>query len=377
MISKDPRSLLRMADRLVRSLRPHILPSHRKAYAALLKRGLDQYPHGRPIACFDLADQSIDAVGGRYYFSFIRDVIDAGFFPVFVAWRGTVSSFGSSRFKSLLLPEALGFVRSADEIPHPFIWITDRRAETPANAVKIVRVNYGLRMCSNPGELPFPFFVHPKKAGLAKSFRGAEPGRHRNVRIFFGGKTSDEVYGRSVLGLRYGMLSRREMLDVACSLLPKDQINKPDDAMRWLASADEQRMTLFETQHCRVPSERWLDALAKADFFLACPGADMPLCHNLIEAITAGAIPILQYARYLTPALEHGVNCLAFHDAQSLREAVASALRMDEADIRKMRENVMRYHELHLAPGCFAERLFAGPQRERSLLLNDYRFPRS
>jgi hypothetical protein len=111
----------------VRSLRPHILPSHRKAYAALLKRGLDQYPHGRPIACFDLADQSIDAVGGRYYFSFIRDVIDAGFFPVFVAWRGTVSSFGSSRFKSLLLPEALGFVRSADEIPHPFIWITDAR----------------------------------------------------------------------------------------------------------------------------------------------------------------------------------------------------------------------------------------------------------
>ena len=49
----------------------------------------------------------------------------------------------------------------------------------------------------------------------------------------------------------------------------------------------------------RIKAEAALDALAKADFFLACPGVGMPLCHNLIEAIAAGAIPILQYAAYL------------------------------------------------------------------------------
>ena len=61
--------------------------------------------------------------------------------------------------------------------------------------------------------------------------------------------------------------------------------------------------------------KRWLEALAKADFFLACPGVLMPLCHNVIESLVAGAIPILQYGSYLSPRLEDGINCLAFRDA--------------------------------------------------------------
>ena len=130
---------------------------------------------------------------------------------------------------------------------------------------------------------------------------------------------------------------------------------------------------LCETQHCKIPQERWLEALAKADFFLACPGVGMPLCHNVIESLAAGAIPILQYSAYLPPPLEDGVNCLAFSNAAGLREVIERALAMNQQEIQRLRAGVKAYYDAFLAPGRFAKRLLSGP---RVLLLNAYRVPR-
>src|SRR5205823_2507023 len=56
----------------------------------------------------------------------------------------------------------------------------------------------------------------------------------------------------------------------------------------------------------------YLRFIGACDFFLAPPGCAMPLSHNLIEAMSLGAIPILNYGDYLDPPLRDGVDCLAF-----------------------------------------------------------------
>lgn len=369
-MSPNPGKLIESA---VRRLRTWLMPEYRRAYAALAARGLTERRAGEPLVCCDFENPAIDAVGGRYYFSLVRDLIDAGFFPVFTARRETLSTFGTSRMKSLLLKERLGVIRSIGELEEPYDLITDRDGPPPANARRVVKVSYEQRLCQSDDEMAFPVFVHPQITAKTKLPVSYDVEAKRPTRIFFGGNTEQGKYNKDVIREIYHMLSRREMLAEAIAAMTPGMIHRPKDAAEWLASTELHPFVLCETQHCNIPRERWLEALSKADFFLACPGVGMPLCHNVIEALAAGCIPILQYADYLPPPLTDGVNCLAFRDAAGLRETITSALDMSPEEIRHLRANVRMYHDEFLAPGRFTKRLLSGP---RTLLLNAYRVPR-
>lgn len=354
----------------VRKLRPHLVPAYRRAFSKLVARGLRERREGERIVCCDFSDPAIDAVGGRYYFSLVRDLIDGGFFPVFTASRATLSTFGTSRMKSLLLKERLGVIGSTGELTEPFDLITDRAGAIPAKARHVVRVSYEQRLCRTENELAFPFFVHPQITSKVKLPLVYQVGEARPVRLFFGGNTEEGKYDQDVLRDVYQVLTRREMLDVATAVA---QPFYPLESASWLASPETHDFVLCETQHCKIPQERWLVALGKADFFLACPGVGMPLCHNLIESLAAGTIPILQYANYLPEPLEDGVNCLTFTDSDSLRKVMVRILSMAPREIEILRNHVQKYYHEFLAPGRFAKNLFKG---NRTLLLNAYRVPR-
>jgi hypothetical protein len=363
----------KMIESAVRRMRPWLMPEYRHAFDALVARGLKERREGEPIVCCDFENPAIDAVGGRYYFSLVRDLIDAGFFPVFTARRATLSTFGTSRMKSLLLNERLGVIKSLDELKGPYDLITDRDAPPPANARRVVRVSYEQRLWRSDEEMAFPVFVHPQIAATSKLPVPYEVNAKRPVRIFFGGNTEQGKYDKDVIRQIYHMLSRREMLAQTIASLKSEMIHRPTNAAEWLATSEFHPFVLCETQHCSIPRERWLEALSKADFFLACPGVGMPLCHNVIEALAAGCIPILQYEAYLTPPLTDGVNCLAFRDAADLDKVINRAVAMTEEEVQNLRAEVRKHHDHFLAPGCFAKRLVSGP---RTLLLNAYRVPR-
>lgn len=369
-------SIGKSLEAAVRRMRPYLSPSQRRAFGAMLARGLGERREGEPVVCCDFANPAIDAVGGRYYYSLVRDLIDAGYFPVVTARRATLGTFGTSRLKSLLLTERLGVIRSLDELKEPYFLITDRAAPAPMLAARVVGVSHEKRLCETPWEIAFPVFAHPQiTAGGALPFVYQAEAR-RPVRIFFGGNTAAGKYDKNAIRDVYRMLTRRDMLAVASAAMPAGDIHRPRDAAAWLASREFHPFVLCETQHCKIPQECWLEALAKADFFLACPGVGMPLCHNLIESLAAGAIPVLQYGDYLPQPLENRVNCLAFDDAGGLRDVIATALAMSEEDIRALRANVRAYYQEFLAPGRFAQTMFSGPETRRTLLLNAYRVPR-
>jgi len=356
----------------VRAIRPIVLPSYRRGFNQLLARRLGERRDGEPIVCCDFSKPSIDAVGGRYYFGLVRDLIDAGYFPVFTARRRTLSTFATSPLKALLLHERMGVIRSFSELEEPFFLITDDVNAAPEKAEKIVVVDDAWRTAAMAEEIAFPFFVHPWIA-MHNPPQEREP---RSARLFFGGNTEEGKYDNEVIRESYGMLTRREMLEIAGNSLPPEQIFKPSDAAEWLVSNIFHPYVCCETQHCKIPPSRWLEALSKSDFFLACPGVGMPLCHNVIEALASGSIPILQYAAYLTPPLQDRVNCLAFHDAQSLRVVMDLVFSLSPAEITALRANVRAHYAEHLTPGRFSQRLFSGSHRHRTLLLNDYRVPR-
>jgi hypothetical protein len=362
-------------EEFFRRIRPHFTPSHRRAQGKMLERGLSEHRDGEPIVVCDLANAAIDAVGGRYYAGMVRDIIDAGFFPVFVAHLTTVSSFVTKGKKSLLLENRFGVIRSLKELQKPYFLVTDREASVPEFAMKVVNMVYDHRLRETSEDMEMPFFVHPfvgSRIKLPHPYRVEDP---RMARIFFGGNTTESRYSKDSIGKTYRILTRREVLSVAIETAGNG-IHRPTNAIEWLASKESYPFVMFETQKGGIPRERWIDALANSDFFLACPGVDMPLCHNLIEAMAAGAIPILQYAAYLPTPLENRVNALTFDSADSLREAVKTALEMSPDEVVQLRMNVSAYYQKFLAPGCFARRLFDGAYTRKNLLFNAYRVPR-
>jgi glycosyltransferase involved in cell wall biosynthesis len=100
--------------------------------------------------------------------------------------------------------------------------------------------------------------------------------------------------------------------------------------------------------------DQYLAAIAGADFFICPPGWSMPHSHNLVEAMSVGTIPITNYNDYIAPALVNNVNSLQFHDAESLSEAIDTALNMPAHHVREMREQALLYYDevlSHLAVG--------------------------
>jgi hypothetical protein len=117
------------------------------------------------------------------------------------------------------------------------------------------------------------------------------------------------------------------------------------------------------------PSE-WLPTLAKADFFLCPPGIVMPMCHNVIEAMAVGTIPLIGYAEWLHPNLEHLVNCIVFDGKDDLVEKMRLALSMPEPQVKAIRANVVAYYESHLRPEVVVRAIEARPERDVTLLLH-------
>ena len=198
----------------------------------------------------------------------------------------------------------------------------------------------------------------------------------RCMRVFFAGNTKTPKYDAPVLAEAYKVLSRVKMIRCAVNALPKEQVHQPVD-FEHLLPAKSPSLTIAHSQTCIIPSQHWLETLRKSDFFLACPGVGMPLCHNLIEALAVGSIPILQHPQYLDPSLVDGVNCLTFNSETSLVQALDKAMQMETKRIETLRRGAHGYYESHLRTGSFATNLIQREAHEITVFLNSYRIPRA
>ncbi len=108
---------------------------------------------------------------------------------------------------------------------------------------------------------------------------------------------------------------------------------------------------------CDVPQEILLRVMSSASFFLALPGWVMPMSHNLTECMSAGSIPILQYASCLAHPLTPEVNCLAFGSLIELDHVMRRALSMPESEIARLRKNVLRHYDEFLSPAAVVKNI--------------------
>jgi hypothetical protein len=116
----------------------------------------------------------------------------------------------------------------------------------------------------------------------------------------------------------------------------------------------QEQIVISET---KTKDEDWLNFLATSDFFIAPPGFRYPWCHNAIEAMSVGTIPILQYSNLFSPQLRHLENCLQYQSKEELENVVKLALTLGQEEISRLKQNVVHYFEDHLSPNAIVKRI--------------------
>ena len=79
----------------------------------------------------------------------------------------------------------------------------------------------------------------------------------------------------------------------------------------------------------------------------------MPLCHNVIEAMSVGTIPVIQkeYAEVMYPNLKNGFNAVVFNDLQHMEKLLLDEIFQFKKDVLvEMRMNVLEYYQKFLTP---------------------------
>jgi hypothetical protein len=207
---------------------------------------------------------------------------------------------------------------------------------------------------TQPILMPYP--VHPVHAGpdlrdRLQKCRTSE----KKMRVFFSGDREGYVSNR--IHYPKPKLPRSEVIDAILKEMgDKVRLLQGDHNLRSVLATGYVKRCLIMDQF-RIDPPDWLSTLATSDFFLCPPGYVMPMCHNTIEAMAVGAIPIINYPEWLDPHLEHMKNCIAFDDKDDLLGKLNAVLEMGEEHIARLRRRVIEYYDNYLAPETFVRNI--------------------
>lgn len=172
--------------------------------------------------------------------------------------------------------------------------------------------------------------------------------------VFFAGRIKDS-YKRNAVQNQFGVIDRVQAVETLREAL-SDRVFPTRDAIKTTQTGGVP-IVLQDSRLNSIDPSQWLPTLASFDFFLCCPGASQPMCHNAVEAMSVGTIPLLEYANRFTPNLQDGVNAVCFSGREGLLESVHRIDRMSPQEISELRQGVIRYFEEHLRGEQFLAKL--------------------
>lgn len=221
----------------------------------------------------------------------------------------------------------------------------------------------------DPIIMPYP--VHPVHAREDLEDRLQRNGSgDRSVRIFFSGDVQGYVKNR----IRYPKekLTRTEVINsILEGMGDKVLLIKEQEKLEQIfsGSAYTNKCVIVDANRLRVDDQSWLTTLAKCDFFLCPPGYVMPMCHNIIEAMAVGAIPITNYPEWLSPSLVHERDCIAFEGRGDLMDKLATVMHMRQDEVLAMRQRVLKYYHDHLTARSFTRKIEASASHKVIVLM--------
>lgn len=339
-------------------------------YRRWLQQQRRDIPQDRPLVVFDFRDTRIDGPQGRRFYCLFIFFIRAGFYPVL---RDNYLVLGNIQEKSkqLCLQENFSVLQHERDLPQGCLLVTDKWYSSLAHkAKKIITVNYRPDYQTSDACFPMPFPMFPPIYAAQQDLQlEIYRQQQRQWSIFFGGDAERGKYNKKSIRKIYAKLSRAQLLDCLSSQLAQEHYLElhSNQELHTAEQTGRTGLVVMNTRKCKVDSNDWLGTIARAHFFLACPGVRYPMSHNLIEAMAVGCIPITQYPEMFFPPLEDGKNCLTFNNEAELLAVTNKAINMSDADIAAMKQAAILYYENYLAPTASIQRLLKHRSNRTSL----------
>lgn len=322
------------------------------------------------------ADVYVGCAGEWRYPSFLLPSLRfCGYRRIEVRVEDAVMAWSADGRRNFLLRTRL--VREAADVTAPVVVARDpsvvpgeRRARVPVSA------DWFSSEARAQG-IVMPYFSHPALRQLEPELGSLASAGPRPVRIGFAGTIADDTYREA---FAFPMPTRSDVFDVVLGRFhdriafvgARSELETLDPSLTPIVLAVVRDPSDTVAKHVATGRD-YLAFLGSSSFFLAPPGYRMPLCHNLVESMSVGAVPILGYADWLPEPLRDGVDCLSFRTGAELETAVERALAMDEAEVARLREGVAAYYAEHLSVASFARRLSLAIDEERTIVVNSER----
>lgn len=244
---------------------------------------------------------------------------------------------------------------------------------TPPQQIIVTRARPMSGEAFDEGRQPFQYMMHPKVYQLGMHRKLNELRRvERKGKIVFAGNASRKSYSGGLVAALYGKVPRYELLQWLEQELSGTELRTVTRSNDLSTNRYENNLAIVRSEDVKIAFEDWLSTIASYDFFLACPGADMPMCHNAVEAMAVGCIPLLEYPEFFHPALEHGKNCIVFRGEKDLLEQVRKVLAMNASEIAALRQGVTDYYDACLDPAAWVPRLTAQRSAPVALVYNSW-----
>ena len=85
------------------------------------------------------------------------------------------------------------------------------------------------------------------------------------------------------------------------------------------------------------------------------------MCHNLIESMSVGTIPLIEYGDRIVPSLRDGETAICFRGREGLIQAVRRIDAMSDDELSAMSQRVAAFYDQHLCGIRFIRELRDGP----------------
>jgi hypothetical protein len=301
--------------------------------------------------------------GWRYPVFLINSLASAS--TVGVHWRDVSNAYQ-------ILPIELFFfrLRISSFLPPPRrgILIYDREFGRQIACKKNVSIDKKYYLTPYPPDsYVYPYFAPPtfylkRLSKLAR--RLSKRSGPRPIKLFFAGADHKEGYSPVA---RFMMLTRSTIIEHVVESLARPKYDNLKTKTKIIVTRD-----FFNdiAKHKMSPKE-FLRNAALSDFFLCPPGWAIPHCHNIVEAMSVGSIPITNYSNYMSPPLSHGINCLSFDSLEDLTAVLDYISSIEYSDIERMREGVVRYYSTFLDANNAGKRFLERAGEISTLLVND------
>ncbi|NBL64848.1 ATPase [Flavobacterium sp. NST-5] len=194
-----------------------------------------------------------------------------------------------------------------------------------------------------------PYIMHPQNylADTNTIYNG------RFCGILISGNFAKNIYDTPVMQEKFGIKNRYQILE-SIKQHQKTIFLTGDEFVGQLNSGILlDKLVVMSWSNGAIPSEKWRYYLSSAKFILCTPGMTMPLCHNVLEALSVGTVPIVNYPHWLNPSLKDGENCLVYSD--NLHEVIDKSLNMSGEEYEKLSENVISFYQKYYQSFDFDE----------------------